>query len=87
MKKDWHPATAINLSTSGCRLRLGESLPHGAALTVIFERPLADGATGVAAEAQGTVTWSRLEGLSYTAGIRFTDAPLPALDDLLVAIG
>lgn len=83
---DWHPATVMNLSTSGCRLRLGEELLRGTVLTVLFETPLRDGATMLSAEVRGVVTWSRLDGLSHSVGIQFTEPP-PSLQDLLTAIG
>jgi len=82
----WHPATALDLSEAGCRLRLGEDLPRASAVTVVFEAPLRDGATALAAEASGVVTWSRLEGLSHTAGIHFASPPA-ALVELLSSIG
>jgi len=85
-QQTWHPASALDLSAAGCRLRLGEDLPRGTAITVGFETPLRDGATALSAEASGVVTWSRLEGLSRTVGIQFADAP-SALHDLLESIG
>lgn len=68
--QDWRPATAMDLSIRGCRLRLGEALANGMALTVRFER---DRAVGQALRATviGIVAWNRLEGLSYQAGIHF----------------
>ena len=81
----WHPATVMNLSTNGCRLRLGESLPLGASITLRFERPLGDGANGLAAEVPGAVMWARIDGLSHAVGIHFREPP-PALEDLLAAI-
>jgi len=84
--KAWHPATVLNLSQSGCRLRLGEHLPGGSKVSVLFETPLSDGATALAAEVPGVVMWSHVEGLSHQAGIHFDDAP-SALQDLLNAIG
>lgn len=84
--KTWHPATVLNLSQSGCRLRLGEHLVGGSKVSVLFETPLRDGATALAAEVPGVVMWSRVEGLSHQAGIHFDDAPA-ALQDLLNAIG
>ena len=81
----WHPATVMNLSTSGCRLRLGEDLRLGATITVRFESPLGDGAKGLAAEVPGGVTWARIDGLSYAVGIHFKEPP-PTLEDLLAAI-
>jgi hypothetical protein len=66
----WHPATAMDLSTRGCRLRVGEDLPRAAPVRVAF----AGRAAGAAAvEVQGTVMWCRLEGLSYQAGIHFPE--------------
>ena len=82
----WHPATALDLSEAGCRLRLGEDLPRAARVTVLFEAPIRDGATALSAEAEGVVTWSRLEGLSHTVGIQFAAAP-QALYELLESIG
>ncbi|MFI5183930.1 MAG: PilZ domain-containing protein [Vicinamibacteria bacterium] len=85
VRKSWHPATALDLSADGCRLRLGEDLVHGSAVSVLFEAPLRDGATALSAEAVGTVTWSRLDGLSHAAGIQFAAAP-SALHELLASI-
>jgi PilZ domain len=82
----WHPATALDLSEAGCRLRLGEDLPRAAPVTVLFEAPIRDGATALSAEAAGVVTWSRRDGLSHTVGIQFAASP-PALQELLQGIG
>jgi hypothetical protein len=74
VKSQWHPATAMDLSRRGCRLRLGENLSREARVTVQLEcaRP------GVEAEprrllAEGSVVWSRREGLSYQCGILFIE--------------
>jgi len=83
---DWHPATAMDLSPNGCRLRLGEDLPRGSGVNVQFEAPLQDGAIALSVEVPGRVMWSRLEGLSYQVGIHFVNRP-GALDDILGAIG
>ncbi len=85
-QKAWHPATALDLSADGCRLRLGEDLPRGSSVSVLFEAPLRDGATALSAEAAGIVTWSRLEGLSHSVGIQFSAAP-SALYELIESIG
>ena len=45
-----------------------------------FEAPLRDGATTLNAELEGVVSWSRLEGLSYQAGIQFISPPQALLD-------
>jgi hypothetical protein len=72
---DWHPATCMDLSREGCRLRLGEDLDRGRSVILLFEAPLVDGAQAVAVEVLGTVTWARLEGLSYQAGVHFSSDP------------
>ena len=83
--KDWHPATCMDLSREGCRLRLGEDLPRGSDLTLLFEAPLADGARSPSVEVSGSVTWSRPEGLSYQTGVHFAPAP-NAIADIVNAI-
>ena len=85
VEKQWHPATVLDLSGQGCRLRLGEDLPHGTELSVLFETPLRDGATAASAEVRGTVSWSRLEGLSHQVGIQFS-AAADRVQELLAAI-
>ena len=82
---EWHPATAMDLSRNGCRLRLGEDLARGSEVSVMFETPLRDGAVALAVEVPGMVMWSRLEGLSYQVGIHFGAAP-DALNEILGAI-
>jgi hypothetical protein len=86
LKKDWHPATAMDLSRNGSRLRVGEDLARGAAVTVLFERPATEATVPVSVEVPGGVIWSRLEGLSYQVGIQFTEPP-DGLDDILNALG
>lgn len=82
-KEGWHPATAMDLSQKGCRLRLGEDLARGTALTVAFETPEGDkGGAPLEVEVEGAVIWSRREGLSHQAGIHFEEAP-PTLSAIL----
>jgi hypothetical protein len=83
-KKDWRPATAMDISTVGCRLRLGEDLATGSELTVTLER-LPEGGAPVSVEVPGVVMWSRLEGLSHQAGIQFRGQP-SGLDEILRAL-
>jgi hypothetical protein len=85
-ESDWHPATAMDISPNGCRLRLGEDLRRGSGVNVQFEAPLRDGAVALSVEVPGKVMWSRLEGLSYQVGIHFLSAP-GGLDDILSALG
>lgn len=84
-KGEWHPTTAMDLSPHGCRLRVGQDLPRGEEVDVAFEAPLKDGARTAAVEVTGRVMWSRLEGLSYQAGLHF-DAVPDALLDVLGAL-
>jgi hypothetical protein len=71
----WHPATLVDLSARGCRLRIGEDLARNAPVRVELSAPR--GALPV--ELGGIVVWCRLEGLSHQAGVHFDDAP----DDLM----
>jgi len=80
--RDWHPASVLDLSLKGCRLRVGEDLPRGSAIHVAFESPLRDGATTLEVEVLGTVIWSRREGLSHQAGIHFGEVPA-SLEEIL----
>ncbi len=84
MGTDWHPATTMDLSMRGCRLRLGEDLPREAAVIVAFESPPVDGRT-LEVEVAGTVIWSRREGLSFQSGIHFQDSP-DELEQILNAV-
>ena len=83
--EDWHPATAMDLSLQGCRLRVGEDLATGAELTVMLERLASEGAAALSVEVPGVVMWSRLEGLSHQAGIQFRGQP-EGLDGMLTEL-
>lgn len=85
-ESDWRPATAMDLSPHGCRLRVGEDLPKGKAMAVVFEAPLRDGARSAAVEVPGSVTWCRIEGLSFQAGVHFAGCP-DGLMELLAVLG
>jgi hypothetical protein len=67
----WHPATGMDLSNTGCRLRCGEDLGRGASIRVRID-PRTVAGESLRAELEGRVIWSRLEGLSYQVGIQFT---------------
>jgi hypothetical protein len=68
-----HPATAMDLSRRGCRLRLGEQLARGMRVSVVLECAPTEGGPAARLEAEGSVVWSRLEGLSYQCGIHFAE--------------
>src|SRR5262249_60787593 len=85
-QNDWHPATAMDLSPNGCRLRPGEDLLRGSGVNVQFEAPLRDGAVALSVEVPGRGMWSRLEGLSYQVGIHFVTPP-GGLDGILRPTG
>ena len=82
---DWHPATAMDLSARGCRLRVGESLARGGRLRVLFEVPLRDGASIPSVEVRADVIWSRVEGISHQVGLVFDESPV-ALQEVLAAL-
>jgi hypothetical protein len=73
--KAWHPATVLDLSGTGCRLRVGEDLGRSGALDVLFERPIRDRSPAASLETAGSVIWTRREGLSYQVGIQFPREP------------
>lgn len=80
---DWRPATAMDLSRLGCRLRTGEDLARDRKVSVRVEYRAADEPAWTV-DAEGTVMWTRLEGLSYQTGIQFDGEP-EGLADLLGA--
>jgi PilZ domain-containing protein len=81
-ESEWRPATAMDISPHGCRLRVGEDLAKGKLVTILFETPLRDGAQATSVEVPGAVQWSRLEGLSYQAGVHFAGCPDGVLEIL-----
>jgi hypothetical protein len=81
---DWRPATAMDLSPYGCRLRVGEDIERGAAVAVVFEAPIQDGSKTASVEVPGTTMWARLEGLSFQVGVHFEDSPMGLLEILSV---
>lgn len=84
--KQWHPATVMNLSSHGCRLRLGEDIPWGSEVGLAFEAPLKDGAKALFLEMKGTLIWCRHEGLSFQAGIQFEKESPDELREILAAL-
>ncbi len=81
--QDWRRATTMDLSVHGCRLRVGEDLARGSRVHVRFTR--GTGETAIVAIVEGVVVWTRLEGLSYQAGIHFPTGD-PALAELIAAL-
>ena len=81
--RDWRPATAMDLSRLGCRLRTGEDLERDTKALVRVEYHV-ENEPPLRVDASGTVIWGRLEGLSYQVGIQFGDEP-EGLADLLGA--
>ena len=67
----WHPATAMDVSPRGCRLRLGEELDRARSVQLRFTAPAGVDVTPRQVEVPGEVVWSRLEGLSFQAGLHF----------------
>jgi hypothetical protein len=81
---EWRPATAMDLSPYGCRLRVGEDIARGLPVAVVFEAPIRDGARAAAVEVPGTTIWARLEGLSFQVGVHFESPPDGLLEILAV---
>jgi PilZ domain len=81
--RDWHPATAMDVSPQGCRLRVGEDLERGGDIALSFSRH-EDVDAVHAVQVTGVVIWCRFEGLSHQAGIHFktSDALAEILSDL-----
>ena len=67
----WHPATAMDVSPRGCRLRVGQELARGGSLAVRFTAPAGLGITPRQVEVPAEVIWARLEWLSFQAGLHF----------------
>jgi hypothetical protein len=82
----WHPGAVLDLSPTGCRLRIGEDLKNRAPVQLRFEAPLRDGSRAASLDVAAVVMWCRQDGLSRRAGMRFTDSPV-GLDEILAAIG
>jgi hypothetical protein len=81
---DWRPATAMDLSPYGCRLRVGEDITRGVPVAVVFEAPEQRGVRTAAVEVPGTTIWARLEGLSFQVGVHFEEPPTGLLAILSV---
>jgi len=81
----WHPATALDLSLGGCRLRVGEDLEPGTPIEVSLETNPPGGGAKASADVGGAVSWCHVDGLSRSAGIHFGPAPTD-LERLLSAI-
>lgn len=67
----WHPATAMDVSPRGCRLRVGQELGRGVTVAVRFTAASRVDTRPRQVEVPGQVIWSRLEGLSFQAGLHF----------------
>lgn len=85
LKGAWHPAIVMDVSANGCRLRLGEDLPRGAVVGVRLECPPNLENAPHEVELSGQVIWTRLEGLSYQAGLHFESTPI-GLHEIIAAL-
>jgi hypothetical protein len=73
---DWQPASALDLTAAGCRLRVGREPPEGAPLELRFEALLHDGAKSSTIEVPARVTWRRpLPGSGAEIGVEFLASP------------
>jgi len=81
----WRPATAMDLSPYGCRLRVGEDIARGVDVAVMFEVAGRDGEESTTVEVPGKSIWARLEGLSFQVGVHFEGSP-EELAEILAAL-
>jgi hypothetical protein len=81
----WHPLVVMDLSSNGCRIRVGAPFDLGSTAWLRFEAPIRDGSSAATMETRATVIWTRTEGLSYQIGLRFAEAP-DALGELIRAV-
>ena len=74
--EEWQPASALDITESGCRLRVGQQPAAGARLELRFEALLHDGAKSSTIEVPARVTWCRpLQGAAAEIGVEFLAAP------------
>jgi hypothetical protein len=84
--EDWQPASALDLTEAGCRLRLGRQRESGARLELRFEALLHDGAKSATVEVPARVSWCRpLQGEAAEIGVEFLATP-SGLSQLLGAL-
>lgn len=81
---EWRGATVMDFSPNGCRLRVGEVLLRATPVSVRLKQT-GVGARALSVEVDGTVIWSRVEGLSHQAGIQFL-AAAPELAAILAEL-
>ena len=83
---EWRPASVLDLTQGGCRLRAGRP-PLAETLEVRFEALLHDGAKSATIEAPSRVTWSRPLGHSAVElGLEFSSPP-EGLSEILDLLG
>jgi hypothetical protein len=82
----WRPASVLDLTLVGCRLRVGEDLASGSPVALRFDALLEDGVKSTSIDASATVLWCRVEGLSRQVGLKFAATPA-GLNEILGALG
>lgn len=82
----WRPASVLDLTDAGCRLRIAEALAGGTRLLLRFEALLRDGVKSAETEAPATVMWCRPHGrFSHELGLELEGLPAP-LNEILGAL-
>jgi len=73
---DWQPASVLDLTASGCRLRVTRQPQASARMELRFEALLHDGAKSATIEVPARVTWCRpLQGDAAEIGAEFLEPP------------
>lgn len=82
----WRPASVLDLTDAGCRLRIAEELAGGTPLLLRFETLLRDGVKSAQTEAPASVMWCRPHGrFSHEVGLEFAGVPAQ-LNEILGAL-
>jgi hypothetical protein len=83
---DWQPASVLDLTESGCRLRVSRQPPASTRMELRFEALLHDGVKSATIEVPARVTWCRpLQGDAAEVGAEFL-APPEGLSEILGAL-
>jgi len=82
----WLPASVLDLTDAGCRLRIDEDLAAGTPLLLRLEALLRDGVKSATVETPAAVMWCRpQDGSSYELGLELAAAPAE-LNEILGAL-
>lgn len=82
----WQPASVLDLTEIGCRLRIAEEFAAGTPLLLRFDALLRDGVKNATLEAAAAVAWCHPRvAASHEVGLRFGGPPA-GLSEILSAL-